>query len=148
MKGEMTLTSMFFALLIVTSVLTGCVIWASDVVVTYYPVGAAENITNYSGMNALTNMQNLTGDIDASLQGAAESNNPLIAAGYAIKGGWDAFLLFFRVPGIFNQLFGDLSEATPILPIPSWFSAMVFTFVLFVVIIAALKFIRGGDAGL
>jgi hypothetical protein len=148
MKGEMNITTLFFSLLIVTSVVTGLVIFASDVVVTYYPVTAAGNVSNFSQMQSLSEMQNLTGDIDASIQGASESNNPLIAAGYAIKGGWDAFLLFFKVPGIFNTMYSDLSQATPILIIPSWFKILLVTSVMFIVIIAALKFIRGGDAGL
>ena len=147
MKGEMNITSMFFSILIVTSVLTGLVIFAGDVVTTY-PVGAAENFTDYSQMTALGEMQNLTGDIDASIQGASEANNPLIAAGYAIKGGWDAFLMMFRIPGIFNTMYSDLSQASPLLIIPSWFKVLLVTSVMFIVIIAALKFTRGGDAGL
>jgi len=148
MKGEMNITKLVFSLLVVSAVVTGLTIFASDVVVTYYPVNSSANISNYSQMTYLTEMQTTTQDIDTSIQGASESNNPLIAAGYAIKGGWDAFLMLFRVGGTFNSMYSDMSQATPILLIPSWFKVLVYTSITFIIIIAALKFIRGGDAGL
>jgi hypothetical protein len=148
MKGEHNLTSFLFALLIVAAIISGCSIFATDVIVTHYPVTGAENVTRYSTMTYLNRTANLTSDIDSSIRGLTETNNPLVAVGYAISGGWQTFLIFFNVPSVFYAMYTDMSTATPILVIPSWFTTLIFTCVMLIIIIAGLKFARGGDAGL
>jgi hypothetical protein len=148
MKGEHNLTTFIFALVVVGAIISGCSIFATDVLITHYPTTGAENVTRYSTMEYLNRTANLTGQIDSSIRGVTETNNPLVAVGYAISGGWQTFLLFFNTPAIMYAMFTDLSNATPILTIPTWFVTLIFTSIMLVIIIAALKFIRGGDAGL
>jgi hypothetical protein len=138
MKGEFTLSSLMFAIVVVMFVIGGMAVFSTDILITNYPTA---NVTNYSTIAQLNATTDLTESIHDNIQQASETNT-LGAIGFAIKGGWDTVRLMFSSFNIMQSFTGDI-EREGILPfaMPSWFMGMITVIITLIIVFSALRFI-------
>lgn len=138
MKGEFTLSSLMFAIVVVMFVIGGMAVFSTDILITNYPTA---NVTNYSTIAQLNATTDLTESIHENIQQASETNT-LGAIGFAIKGGWDTVRLMFSSFNIMQSFTGEI-EREGILPfaMPSWFMGMITVIITLIIVFSALRFI-------
>jgi len=135
----MKLSEFTTTILIVGFMLVGVSIFVNDILVTQYNV---QNATNMSSLNKMSELSNLTQDIQKKVQGATETKG--VDLGIAVSGGWDAILVMFGSLNIVNELARDLGAASPI-TIPTWFTSMIILAVGMILVWGAYRFIRGTE---